>query len=97
MKMIMILLLLATPVFAADLITDPMTGVVIYDVEVDGTVIQAVSAQTDGSLKFNVDSLATGVHTFRVKPTGEGGWPANWSVPFEATKPATATGLTIVP
>lgn len=86
----------ATPAYAAFLITDPMAGVTQYDIEIDGTVVEDVAAEADGSLRFNVDSLAAGDHTFRVKPEGQGGWPADWSPPFGATKPATSSGLRIV-
>lgn len=82
---------------AADLITNPMTGVATYDVEVDGNVVPAMNAEADGSLKYNVDALEAGTHTFRVRPVGQGGWPADWSAPFVAVKPATADGLIIAP
>jgi len=82
---------------ATDLVTDPMAGVSLYDVDHNGTIIEDIAAESDGSLKFNVDSLPAGNHTFRVKPIGQGGWPADWSAPFDATKPQTASGIRIVP
>ena len=91
------LLLMSPQVMAADLVTAPMAGVATYDVDVDGAVVQGVAAEADGSLKYDVDLLPAGTHTFKVKPIGQGGWPADWSDPFSAVKPPTATGLIIVP
>jgi len=81
---------------AAFLITDPMEGVVQYDVDVDGVIVENVAAESDGSLRFDVNALAVGAHIFKVKPEGIGGWPADWSAPLDATKPQTSTGLRIV-
>jgi len=92
-----IALIIIPQAMAADLITDPMAGVATYDVDVDGTVVEGVVAESDGSLKFSVDSLSAGNHSFRVKPIGQGGWPADWSAPFDATKPPAASGIKIVP
>jgi hypothetical protein len=95
--LVLALLIIAPVANAAFLITEPMAGVALYDVEVDGVVIENVTAEANGSLKFDVDSLAIGSHTFRVKPEGQGGWPTIWSDPFAATKPGQATITGIVP
>jgi hypothetical protein len=89
-------LAMASAAYAVDLVTDPMTGVLNYEVDVDGAVV-VVPAETDGSLKFNVDGLNAGAHVFKVRPEGEGGWPATWSDPFNATKPQIATGIRLAP
>lgn len=83
--------------FSADLVTDPMAGVASYDIDIDGAVVTGIAAESDGSLRYNVDSLVAGPHVFKVRPTGEGGWPADWSAPLSETKPASATGLRIAP
>jgi len=95
--LVLALLIIAPAAHAAFLVTDPMVGVILYDVEIDGVIVEAIAAQPDGSLKYDVSSLAVGPHTFRVKPTGQGGWPATFSPPFDTAKPATASGLKIVP
>ncbi len=87
---VLALLIIAPVANAAFLITAPMAGVVEYDIDVDGVVIKNIAAESDGSLRFNVDSLAAGPHSFKVKPEGQGGWPSIWSDPFAASKPEPA-------
>ena len=92
--------LLGGVAYAADLVTDPQAGVVEYIVKIDGveTLDSPFAAEIDGSLKYNVDALAEGPHTFEVQAIGQGGWPsATFTAPFNATKPAVASGLAIVP
>ena len=81
---------------ATYLACDPQTGVLSYEVEVDGiTVDSNYQAEPDGSILYQVDSLSNGAHTFRLKAIGQGGWPSDWSLPFSATKPDTATNARI--
>jgi hypothetical protein len=77
-----------TAVFAAFLVCDPQLGVTSYKLEVNG-VEDATTylAEADGSAKIAVDSYSAGNYTFRLKAIGEGGWPSDWSDPFNATKP----------
>lgn len=101
-KVSVILLFLMVPLFMAGtaqaefLICDPMVGVVEYDIEVDGVVIENIPAEADGSLKYDVSALAAGPHTFRLRPEGQGGWPTTWSAPFDASKPVGVSGIRIV-
>ena len=74
---------------AVDLVCDPQSGVASYIVEIDGSET-ITDAQTDGSLKLNVDYLPEGQHTFRAKAVSTEGWPSDWSDPYTALRPTVA-------
>jgi len=97
MKIILILILLmASPVFATDLVCDPQPGVVSYDIELNGVIIATdYPAEADGSIKYNVDAFNPGNYTFRGRVKSAEGWPSDWSDPFVATKPGGIGGLRI--
>jgi len=95
LTMIFVMLLPAMPVLAANLVCDPQAGVVKYDVDVDGTIIHDVVAESDGSLLYNIDSLSSGPHTFKANAFDESGWESGWSNPLDASKPG-VPGLRIV-
>lgn len=83
-----LLLLLPGTVFAWSLICDPQVGVVSYDVEVDGVIIAALfPAETNGSIRYNIDHLGPGPVSFRLRAISASGWGSDWMVPFVAGKP----------
>ncbi len=70
------------------LICDPQKGVIAYDVEINGTIVASgVVAEGDGSIRYDLTGQIPGSYTFRLKATGEGDYPSDWSLPFDATKP----------
>ena len=84
-------------VWGASLVCDPQAGVMEYNVEIDGVVTNNYPAEPDGSVSYNVDSLVQGPHIFRLQAIGTGGWPSDWSSPFDATKPGMPFGARILP
>jgi len=86
-----VLVFMTVPAFAVEttiLTCDPQAGVIRYDVEVNGTVVENVGAFSDGALNFNLDGWLPGPYTFRARAYGQEDWPSDWSDPYDATKPA---------
>ena len=91
------LVLSVTSAFAWLLVCDPQLGVVTYDIEVNGIVVETnYVAEVDGSIKYNVDYLAPGMVSFRLRAKDVSGWGSSWSVPFDATKPGSPGNARIV-
>ena len=80
---------------AVFLVCDPQVGIVSYDVEVDGVVVSNIPAESDGSILYNVDHLPVGLHSFKIQAIGQGGWPSDWSLPLDVTKPNLPGGVKI--
>ena len=88
---------IAFPAWASDLVCDANPGIGFYDIEVNGAVVATdVPAEADGSLKWNVDAFTPGNYSFRVRcMEAIGGWPSDWSSPFNATKPGGSLNVRI--
>ena len=86
-KLLLILILWPSLVFASPfLICDPNPGAEKIILEINGVEIPEFPAETDGSLRYDLVSLAEGPFTIRAKAGfGVWGW-SEWSVPFSDTK-----------
>ena len=97
-KLLLILMLVLFPVFcfaAPFLVCDPQAGVISYNLDIDGAIISDISAQPDGSVHYDLAGMAIGAHIFKAQAIGQGGWPSDWSDPFDATKPANPLNLRV--
>jgi hypothetical protein len=97
--LILILILIPSVVFGDDLVCDPQSTVIAYDVVVDGLVdIVGYPAETDGSISYNIDAYGDGdKHVFIIIPIDISGWRGPVSDPFDARKPAKSGGVRIEP
>lgn len=70
------------------LVCDWQEGVAASEVEING-VVRAGTVVKSGPdmLLLDLAGFANGVYTFRARFIGEGGWPSDWSAPFDAVKP----------
>lgn len=84
-------------VFAAEafLVCDPQTEIITYNLDIDGTVTNGISAQPDGSFRFDLAGMSVGAHVFKLQAKAQGGWPSDWSDPFNATKPVSPLNLRV--
>jgi hypothetical protein len=101
MKVVLIIacvVLIYANAHGASLTCDPQTGVVAYDVTVDGIVVATDHpAQADGSVLFNVDAYGDGIkHQFILVPIDASGWRGPASAPFDAEKPDAAGGVRVI-
>lgn len=81
--MVIAILLFAAPAWSAPyLICDPQTGVVGYTLA--GITTESIAAQTDGSLKYDLSSIAAG--TYNVQVSACNVWGCSVAVPFVFTK-----------
>ena len=94
---ILILLLFASTALAADLVCDPQADVTHYDVVVDGAVVAAsYAAESDGSIRYNIDQFADGVRReFVLIAIDASGWRSQSSVPLNAKKPVGSSNVRI--
>ncbi len=94
----LIIVLLPVSALAWSLVCAPQAGVVFYDIEVNGVVVETnFAAQLDGSVLYNIDHLSPGPVTFRLLPKDISGWGGtSWSVPFVAKQPASSSGIGII-
>lgn len=54
------------------------------------------SLDADGDyLLLDLATRPNGMHTFRARWAGEGGWWSNWSLPFDASKPGSPGSVRI--
>ena len=90
------LITIMTILLAIFLVCDPQAGVVTYNLDVGGTVVSDIPAESDGSILYNVDHLSAGLHSFKLQAVDEGGWPSDWSLPLDATKPNQPGGVRII-
>ena len=111
MKKILMVLLLAltvavSPVFADSLVCDPQSGVTDYRVVGLDPARVNVTAEPDGSVRYNVGTLAPGSYNGSVEAgaryvlNGVPQGPARWSdpTPFDLTVPGTpanSSGLAV--
>ena len=80
----------AISAFAAPfLVCDPQTGVVSYNLDIDGTIVPPIVAEPDGSIHYDLVGMSAGPHVFKAQAIGQGGWPSDWTLPFDTTKPTT--------
>ena len=95
--LVLALVFMASPALGATLVSDPPVEAVIgCEVETNGAVEAGICTVdgTDYVLK-NLDGLPSGPYTFRARFIGTGGWPGDWSAPFDASKPGSGGGLRI--
>ncbi|MCK5602240.1 hypothetical protein KAR91_10235 [Candidatus Pacearchaeota archaeon] len=88
-------------VFAAPfLVCDPQAGVISYELEINGTLAAGLSAEPDGSIRYNLVGLADGPYEIRARGRNVWDW-SEWSHPADAplsgTKalPQAPTGLRV--
>lgn len=92
-----LVLLISIPAFAWSLICDPQVGVLTYDIEANGTIVETgYVAEANGSVLYNIDHLTPGQTTFRLRAYDSSGWGSGWSDPFDATKPVKPGSARIV-
>ena len=79
---------------AVYLVTNAATNVTKYEVTVDGVVVVPAAAPlADGSLKYDVTSLASGSHTLGIRAGNIWGWSALIQLIFSKAFPADPTNL----
>ena len=86
------------PVFclaAPFLICDPQAGVISYNLDIDGAIIEGIPAQPDGSIHYDLAGRSVGPHIFKAQVIGQGGWPSDWSDPFPTVKPENPLNLRV--
>lgn len=85
--LLLLLLLLPSLVFASPfLVCDPNPGAEKIILEINGVEVPEFAAETDGSLRYDLEVLAEGAFTIRAKAGfGVWGW-SEWSLPFSDTK-----------
>jgi hypothetical protein len=88
--LLFVLLVIVPPCWAAPwLACDWQTGVTSSEVEVNGVVRPGTVVQSGSDMiLLDLAGYANGAYTFRARFVGEGGWPSDWSSPFDAVKPA---------
>jgi len=81
---------------ATSLACDWVEGVTASEVEVNG-VVQPGTVIQDGAdmILLDLAGYANGNYVFRARFIGLGGWPSEWSAPFDAAKPASGGVLRI--
>ena len=97
-KLLLTLIILLFPVFcfgAPFLVCDPQAGVVSYNLDVDGAIIEDITAQINGSIHYDLAGMSAGPHVFKAQAIGQGGWPSDWSHPFDTVKPETPLNLRV--
>ncbi len=79
----------ATSVYAAPFLAcDWQAGVTSSEVEVNGVVRAGTMTQSGTDMiLLDLAGFTNGPYTFRARFVGEGGWPSDWSLPFDAVKP----------
>lgn len=77
------------------LVCDPQAGVISYNLDVNGTIIEGIPAAIGGSIYWDLAGMSFGPHTFKAQAIGEGGWPSDWSDPFDTTKPENPLNLRV--
>ena len=98
-KLFLTLILVLFPVFcfaAPFLVCDPQVGVISYALEVNGVFTAGLAAETDGSIKYDLAGMSPGPYVFKAQAYGEGGWPSDWSNPFNVVKPGNPLNLRIL-
>lgn len=93
---IIMILFASTAIASPYLVCDPQAGVETYLISEAGQPDMAAAAQTDGSIKYDLASVADGTHTWSVKACNI--WGCSGPSPFSFTKslPAPAGSLKIV-
>ncbi len=77
------------------LVCDPQAGVISYNLDIDGAIDSNIPAQPDGSIRYDLAGMAVGAHTFKAQAKGQGGWPSDWSDPFDTVKPESPLNLRV--
>lgn len=95
--LVLLVLLFAAPAWSAPfLVCDPQAGVVGYTLE--GLTTDTRAAQTDGSLKYDLEGLPNGNYTVKVVAYNVEGWPsAATNFTFTKSSPPAPAGVKIVP
>lgn len=87
LPLILILVFVGPALATPFLVCDPQAGVGSYNLDVDGTITKGIPAEPDGSIHFDLDGMAVGPHIFKAQAIGQGGWPSDWTPPFDTVKP----------
>lgn len=84
---------------ASYLACDWVDGIAASEVEVNGTVIPGTVIKDGSNMRLlDLTGYEAKNYHFRARFIGQGGFPSEWSLPFDATKPAAPGGaLRIVP
>ena len=77
------------------LVCDAQTGIISYNLDIDGVIIENVTAEPDGSIRYDLAGMAVGSHIFKAQAIGLGGWPSGWSDPLDTMKPGAPAGLRV--
>lgn len=79
---------LASPFLACDIPVDPVER---SDVKIDGVIVEGTAYIHPNGVDFVILDLvgfAPGYHTFEARFIHASGWIGDWSLPFNAGKPA---------
>ena len=96
---VLLVLLLASPVWSApflacDAPTDP---IVASEVEVDGTTVTGLTTVANNVMVLlDLVGYTSGRHIFRARWQDPSGWWSDWSLPFDAGKPATVGNVRVI-
>ena len=77
------------------LVCDPQAGAISYNLDIAGTITSDIPAQPDGSIHYDLAGMAVGPHVFKAQAVGQGGWPSDWSDPFDTVKPGNPLNLRV--
>lgn len=78
------------------LVCNWQSGITSSEVEVNGVVVSGTTTQSGADMiLLDLAGYSNGSYTFRARWTGTGGWPSDWSIPFDAVKPASGGVLRI--
>lgn len=98
-SLVLAFMLVLFPVFcfaAPFLVCDPQAGVISYNLDVNGgAVIYDIPAAPDGYIRYDLAGMAAGAYIFRAQAIGQGGWPSDWSDPFDTMKPGSPLNLRV--
>ncbi len=104
MKIIICVLIILFPLGARAapfLVCDPVAGVDYFKLDLDGSIFDKLRSevQPDGSIRFDLISIASGDHIIKLAACSDTWGCGGWSVPFPFTKvlPSIPDGLTIMP
>lgn len=88
---------LASPFLVCDLPSETIVSCEVEVTRAGATTAQPGICQVDGVdyKLLDLSGLPNGSYIFRARWTGTGGWPSDWSSPFDAVKPASGGALRI--
>ena len=80
------------------LVCDPQSGITEYIIDINGTELSVFSAESDGSMRYDLQGLAERSYTVKAKAGNLWGWSA-YSDPFvfNVSIPLKPSNVKIVP